>query len=116
MVDIMTKVKVVKSRNKATIPYAKFGRQLATMRERAGLTQSQLALLVSVRWKEEVSGYETGRKRIPSARLMSWAAALKVDPCDFAKLALQSYDLQAYRLIFGDNEPTLSGDTSALGN
>jgi len=51
---------------------------LTTMRERAGLTQAQLAKEVGV-FQSEVSSWETGRCRVGPTRVRPLAKALGVD-------------------------------------
>src|SRR5271155_1931658 len=54
------------------------GRRLRGRRRLMGLTQSQLALMVGVRF-QQIQKYEAGANRISAARLWSFCQALEVE-------------------------------------
>jgi transcriptional regulator with XRE-family HTH domain len=77
------------------------GRWLKTQRERAGLSQRQLADQVGAEYYTFISQLETGRGRIPPDRYLEWAKALKMNPRDFVQSIMQYYDPVTYDILFG---------------
>ena len=80
------------------------GRWLKHLRERAGLSQRQLAAAVGTEYYTFISQFETGRGRIPPDRYEAWAAALNVPPREFVRSLLRYYDPITASLLFGDEE------------
>jgi len=78
------------------------GRWIREQRERAGLSQRQLAELVGADYYTFVSQLETGRGRIPPGRYRDWARALKLPVRDFAKSVMRFYDPETYSVLFDD--------------
>ena len=76
------------------------GRWLKEQRERAGLSQRQLATAVGAEYYTFISQLETGRGRIPPDRYEVWAGALSVPPRDFVKGLLKYYDPITFELLF----------------
>jgi transcriptional regulator with XRE-family HTH domain len=62
------------------------------LREKRGLTQRDLARLVGVECYTIIAQLESGRGRIPPNRYPIWAAALAVEPQEFARRLTASYD------------------------
>jgi transcriptional regulator with XRE-family HTH domain len=78
------------------------GRWLREMRERAGLSQRELAHLVQTDYYTFVSQLENGRGRIPPDRYYAWARALKVEPREFVKTLMKYYDPVTFEILFGE--------------
>ena len=77
------------------------GKWLKEQRERAGLSQRQLAEQVGAEYYTFISQLETGRGRIPPDRYLVWAKALKAQPRTFVKEILRFYDPVTYEILFG---------------
>jgi transcriptional regulator with XRE-family HTH domain len=80
------------------------GRWLKEQRERAGLSQRQLADRVGADYYTFVSQLETGRGRIPPDRYKQWADALDIPAREFVKSVMRYYDPTTYELLFGESE------------
>jgi len=76
------------------------GRWLKAAREKAGLTQAELAEQVGLRYYTFVSQVESGLGRLPIETQAAWAMALGLDPSEFAKTLLRYYEPELYRLLF----------------
>lgn len=76
------------------------GRWLKELREKAHLSQRQLASAVGAEYYTFVSQLETGRGRIPPDRYEVWANALNVPPRDFVKELMRYYDPVTFGLLF----------------
>jgi transcriptional regulator with XRE-family HTH domain len=81
------------------------GRWLKSARETRGLTQAQLAELVGLRYYTFVSQVESGMGRVPIEAQAAWAAAVDLDPQDFARTLLRYYEPELHRLLFSAAEP-----------
>ena len=77
------------------------GRWLKQAREKAGLTPAELAERVGLRYYTFVSQVESGLGRLPIETQGAWAAALGLEPGDFARTLLAWYEPELYRLLFG---------------
>jgi hypothetical protein len=80
------------------------GRWLSGQREKAGVTQAQVADHVGYRYYTFVSQVEGGHGRVPSEHFELWAQAISVDPQAFAKKLLGFYEPEIYRLLFPGTE------------
>lgn len=80
------------------------GRWLKDLREKAGLSQRQLASAVGAEYYTFISQLETGRGRIPPDRYETWAVALGVPPQYFVKQVLRYYDPITFGLLFQGDE------------
>jgi transcriptional regulator with XRE-family HTH domain len=76
------------------------GKWLREQREKAGLSQRQLADLVGAEYYTFVSQLETGRGRIPPDRYAVWAEALKVEPREFVREIMRFYDPVTHAILF----------------
>lgn len=81
------------------------GRWLKEMRERAGLSQRQLAARVGADYYTFISQLETGRGRLPPDRYREWARALDVPEKVFVREILRFYDPITFGILFGEAEP-----------
>jgi transcriptional regulator with XRE-family HTH domain len=80
------------------------GRWLREQRERANLSQRQLAAKVGAEYYTLVSQLETGRGRMPSDEYVLWAEALQVSLNEFARAMLRFYDPVTYNILFEETD------------
>ncbi|HUN44748.1 MAG TPA: helix-turn-helix transcriptional regulator, partial [Acetobacteraceae bacterium] len=78
------------------------GRWLREQRERAGLSQRQLAERVGAEYYTFISQLETGRGRIPPDRYRVWAEALGLQPRSFVREILRFYDPITHDILFNE--------------
>lgn len=76
------------------------GRWLKDLRERAGLSQRQLAQKVGTEHYTFISQLETGRGRIPPDRYVDWAEALGVKAKPFVQGLMRYYDPVTFNILF----------------
>lgn len=76
------------------------GRWLKELREKAGLSQRQMADAVGADYYTFISQLETGRGRIPPDRYEIWARALNISPRYFVREVLRYYDPITFSLLF----------------
>ncbi len=84
------------------------GAWIRSLRERAGLSQRDIAAAVGLEYYSFVSQIESGRGRIPTAQIRAWAQALKIAPRAFAMELLRFYDPVNYDILFGEEGQTVS--------
>lgn len=77
------------------------GRWLKELREKRGLSQRGLAVLVGAEYYTFISQLETGRGRIPPDHYLEWAAALDVPPAEFVRELMKYYDPVTHGILFG---------------
>ena len=78
------------------------GLWLKGLREKAGLTQEDLARRIEVSYYTFISQVENGRGRIPPDRYEAWAAALDVEPRAFVREIMRYYDPVTHDILFGE--------------
>ena len=76
------------------------GAWLRAAREKAGLSQRDLAEKVGALYYTFISQIEGGKGRIPAERYEAWAVALGIEPREFAIRMLSFYEPTTYELIF----------------
>ncbi|MBO1076889.1 helix-turn-helix domain-containing protein [Roseomonas marmotae] len=81
------------------------GEWLREQRERAGLSQRQLAQMIGVDYYTFISQVESGRGRIPPDRYIAWAGAIGAEPKVFVRELMRFYDPVTYQILFEDNAP-----------
>ncbi len=81
---------------------AALGVWLKELREKAGLSQRELADRLSLDYYTFISQLENGRGRIPVHRYAEWAVALEQDPQSFVKKLLSYYEPTTYKILFQD--------------
>jgi transcriptional regulator with XRE-family HTH domain len=79
------------------------GRWLRGQRERAGLSQRQLAAKVGAGYYTLISQLETGRGRVPPNDYLVWAGALNIPPEELARTLMRFYDPVTYYILFEDD-------------
>lgn len=78
------------------------GQWLKELRERANLSQRELADKLSLDYYTFISQLENGRGRIPVHRYAEWAEALGQEHRSFVKRLLSFYEPTTYRILFED--------------
>ena len=82
------------------------GAWLKKRRQAAGLSQFDLAQKLGFKYYTFISQVENGFGRVPSESMEQWAAAIDVNPADFARTLLHFYDPDLHRLLFERQEPS----------
>jgi transcriptional regulator with XRE-family HTH domain len=77
------------------------GKWLRGLREKAGISQRELAKRVGIEYYTFISQIEAGRGRIPPGQIKMWAEVLDVVPRRFAIEMMRYYDPHNYDIIFG---------------
>jgi transcriptional regulator with XRE-family HTH domain len=83
------------------------GAWLRELREKAGLSQRELAALVGTEYYTFVSQLETGRGRVPPDSYEVWASALQVEKREFVKRLMSFYDPLTYHCLFDDEQESV---------
>ncbi|ASM74702.1 MULTISPECIES: helix-turn-helix domain-containing protein [Roseobacteraceae] len=78
------------------------GLWLRSLREEQGLSQRDLADILSLDYYTFISQLENGRGKIPAHRYVEWAHALDQNPQDFVRMLLKHYEPMTYRVLFED--------------
>ncbi len=78
------------------------GLWLRGLRERAGLSQRELATAIGADYYSFISQLESGKGRVPVSQVELWAKALKVRRSDFARGVLRYYDPVTHAMLFED--------------
>ncbi len=78
------------------------GLWLRSLREEQGLSQRDLADILSLDYYTFISQLENGRGKIPTHRYVEWANALGQNPQDFVRMLLKHYEPMTYRILFED--------------
>lgn len=81
---------------------AALGVWLKELRERANLSQRELAEKLSLDYYTFISQLENGRGRIPVHRYAEWADALGLDRRFFVKKLLSYYEPTTYQVLFDE--------------
>jgi ribosome-binding protein aMBF1 (putative translation factor) len=76
------------------------GAWVAELRTRAGLSQIQLAEKLGLKYCTFISQVENGYGRVPTESMRAWAEALGVEPSEFARRLVASYEPELHRLLF----------------
>lgn len=84
------------------------GRWLRALRERAGMSQRELAKAVGFEYYTFISQLEGGRGRLPPAQYLAFAEALDIPLHDFVKTLMRYYDPITYYALFEIASPTPS--------
>jgi transcriptional regulator with XRE-family HTH domain len=77
------------------------GAYLKKVREKAGISQNELAKKVGIDYYTMISQVEGGKVRLPPDKMQGWADAVQVDPETFAKTLLRFYDPFTWEILFG---------------
>jgi DNA-binding XRE family transcriptional regulator len=78
------------------------GRWLREQRERANLSQRQLAAKVGAEYYTLISQLETGRGRVAPDDYDLWAEALNISRQELARTMMRFYDPVTYNILFED--------------
>ena len=80
------------------------GDWLRSLREKAGLTQMQLAKKLDYDYYTFISQIEGGKGRVPPEQYRAWAEALGADPAWFVRNLQRYYDPHAYEILWGKED------------
>lgn len=80
------------------------GAYLKSVRERAELSQNDLAKRVGLEYYTMVSQIERGQARLPPDRQQAWAEALGIDPQEFVRTLLRYYDPYTWAILYGSQK------------
>ncbi|WP_443069459.1 helix-turn-helix domain-containing protein [Sulfitobacter sp. M22] len=80
-----------------------FGEWLKAVRKRVGLSHLELSRALGLINISTVCNVERGVNHIPDNHIMSYAAALKIDPEILAKMNMKAFDYTSYRILFEDS-------------
>lgn len=80
------------------------GRWLKQLREKAGLSQRDLAQLIDTEYYTFISQLENGRGRIPPDKYVVWSNAVNIQPREFVKTLMRYYDPVTFDILFESEE------------
>ena len=80
------------------------GRWLREQRDRANLSQRQLAAKVGAEYYTLISQLETGRGRVPPDDYDLWAEALGISRHESARTMMRFYDPVTYNILFEETD------------
>ena len=94
------------SRDTDTVnPKKQAGSWLREQRQKAGLSQMDLAIRLGFKYYTFISQIENGYGRVPSQSMADWAQALGLRPERFARTLLGYYDPALFRVLFKEGLP-----------
>lgn len=73
---------------------------LKELRQRAGMSQIQLAERLGYKYYTFIAQVENGHGRVPTDGMEAWSRALGEEPSSFARRLLSFYDPELHRLLF----------------
>jgi transcriptional regulator with XRE-family HTH domain len=76
------------------------GAWLKELRQRAGMSQMQLADRLGYKYYTFIAQVENGHGRVPTGGMEGWSLALGEEPSSFARRLLSYYDPELHRLLF----------------
>lgn len=76
------------------------GAWLKELRQRAGMSQIQLAERLGYKYYTFIAQVENGHGRVPTDGMEAWSLALGEEPSGFARRLLSFYDPELHRLLF----------------
>lgn len=76
------------------------GEWLKTLREKAGLTQIELADRLGFKYYAFVSQVERGYGRVPTDKIIRWAQAVGTEPRSFAQRLISFYEPELHRVLY----------------
>jgi len=85
-------------------PKKKAGSWLREQRQKAGLSQMDLANKLGFKYYTFISQIENGFGRVPSQSMGDWARALGLRPSQFARVLLGYYDPALFHALFKDGK------------
>lgn len=75
------------------------------IREKAKVTQAELAKAVGLTYYTFISQMESGKVRIPPDKYILWARALKVDQVEFVSRMMYYYDPYTWEALHPKEDP-----------
>jgi transcriptional regulator with XRE-family HTH domain len=88
----------------AVNPKKAAGSWLREQRQKAGLSQMDLANKLDFKYYTFISQIENGFGRVPSQSMRDWARALGLRPSQFARVLLGYYDPALFHVLFKDGK------------
>ena len=85
-------------------PKKRAGTWLREQRQKAGLSQMDLANKLGFKYYTFISQIENGFGRVPSQSMGDWARALGLRPSQFARVLLGYYDPALFHALFKDGK------------
>ena len=85
-------------------PKKQAGSWLREQRQKAGLSQMDLANQLGFKYYTFISQIENGFGRVPSQSMGDWARALGLRPSQFARVLLGYYDPALFHVLFKDGK------------
>jgi transcriptional regulator with XRE-family HTH domain len=76
------------------------GEWLKKLREKAGLTQIELADRLGFKYYAFVSQIERGYGRVPTDKIVGWAEAVGTEPRPFAQRLISYYEPELHRVLY----------------
>jgi transcriptional regulator with XRE-family HTH domain len=77
------------------------GQYIKSLREKAEMSQNELAKAIGFEYYTMISQIELGKVRLPADRQLAAAEALKADPQEFVRSLLRFYDPYTWEILFG---------------
>lgn len=75
------------------------GAWLAELRNESGLSQTQLAEKLGLKYSTFISQIENGYGCVPTESMRAWAEALGMEPPEFARRLVSYYEPELHRLL-----------------
>lgn len=75
------------------------GAWLAELRNKSGLSQTQLAEKLGLKYSTFISQIENGYGCVPAESMQAWAEALGIEPSQFARRLVSYYEPELHRLL-----------------
>lgn len=94
-------IRFTKGSDEAKAQRRRAGAWLKGLRQRAGLSQVELADRLGYKYYTFIAQVENGFGRVPTESMEAWALAVGATPAAFARELLSHYDPELYRLLFG---------------
>jgi transcriptional regulator with XRE-family HTH domain len=95
----------MKRRSRDTASWKAGGRWIRQLRDRAGLSQLEMADRLGIKHYSYLSQIETGLSRPPMSKLQAWAKTLAVDPTEFAEQFISFYEPELYLMLKNGERP-----------
>lgn len=89
-----------KGREESKLRRREAGAWLKQLRQRAGMSQMQLADRLGYKYYTFIAQVENGHGRVPTEGMEAWSLALGEEPSAFARHLLSYHDPELHRLLF----------------
>lgn len=92
------------------------GAYMQGLREKAGMTQAQLAQALGFTYPSAISAIEVGRNTVPPERYLQFAEVLGVEPKVFGEEVLRLTDPWMHAILFASNPKKATEHVNELMN